>query len=67
MKGVAVFLFAVVSVNVSAQKYQGGIVDKTVAVIGNEVVMISDKRDTPRRDECATRFGYRHRRRCYTH
>ena len=42
MKGVAVFLFAVVSVNVSAQKYQGGIVDKTVAVIGNEVVMISD-------------------------
>ena len=42
MKGVAVFLFAVVSVNASAQKYQGGIVDKTVAVIGNEVVMISD-------------------------
>ena len=42
LKGVAVFLFAVVSVNVSAQKYQGGIVDKTVAVIGNEVVMISD-------------------------
>ena len=42
LKGVAVFLFAVVSVNASAQKYQGGIVDKTVAVIGNEVVMISD-------------------------
>ena len=42
LKGVAVFMFAVVSVNVSAQKYQGGIVDKTVAVIGNEVVMISD-------------------------
>ena len=42
LKGVAVFLFAVVSVNASAQKYQGGIVDKTVAVIGNEVIMISD-------------------------
>ena len=42
MKGVAVFLFAVISVNASAQRYQGGIVDKTVAVIGNEVVMISD-------------------------
>ena len=42
LKGVAVFLFAVVSANASAQKYQGGIVDKTVAVIGNEVIMISD-------------------------
>ncbi len=42
MKGVAVFLFAVVSVSASAQKYSGGIVDKTVAVIGNEVIMISD-------------------------
>ena len=42
MKGVAVFLFAAASVSASAQKYQGGIVDKTVAVIGNEVIMISD-------------------------
>ena len=42
MKGVAVFLFAAASVNASAQKYQGGIVDKTVAVVGNEVIMISD-------------------------
>ena len=42
MKGVAVFLFAAVSINASAQKYQGGIVDKTIAVIGNEVIMISD-------------------------
>ena len=42
LKGVAVFLFAVVSVSASAQKYQGGIVDKTVAVVGNEVIMISD-------------------------
>ena len=42
MKGVAVFLFAAASVNASAQKYQGGIVDKTVAVVGNEVIMISE-------------------------
>ena len=42
LKGVAVFLFAATSVNASAQKYQGGIVDKTVAVVGNEVIMISD-------------------------
>ena len=26
----------------SAQKYQGGLVDKTVAVVGNEVIMVSD-------------------------
>ena len=42
LKGVAVFLFAAASVNASAQKYQGGIVDKTVAVVGNDVIMISD-------------------------
>ena len=42
LKGVAAVVLAVVSVNASAQKYQGGIVDKTVAVIGNEVIMISD-------------------------
>ena len=41
MKGVVVFLCAVVSVSMSAQKYQG-IVDKTIAVVGNEVIMISD-------------------------
>ena len=42
LKGVAVFLFAAVSMNASAQKYEGGLVDKTVAVVGNEVIMISD-------------------------
>lgn len=42
MKGVAVFLCAVASVSASAQRYQGGIVDKTVAVVGNEMIMISD-------------------------
>ena len=38
----AAIVLAVVSVSASAQKYQGGIVDKTVAVIGNEMIMISD-------------------------
>ena len=42
MKGVAVFLFAAASISASAQKYQDGIVDKTIAVVGNEVIMISD-------------------------
>ena len=42
LKGVAVLLFAAASVNAFAQKYQGGIVDKTIAVVGNEVIMISD-------------------------
>ena len=26
----------------SAQKYKGGLVDKTVAVVGNEVILVSD-------------------------
>ena len=34
LKGVAAIVLAFVSVSASAQKYQGGIVDKTVAVIG---------------------------------
>ena len=42
LKGLAVCLFAAASLNASAQKYQGGIVDKTIAVIGNEVIMVSD-------------------------
>ena len=28
-----------------AQKYPGGLVDKTVAVVGNEVILISDIED----------------------
>ena len=36
----AVALF-VISLTASAQKYQNGVVDKTVAVIGNEVILIS--------------------------
>ena len=31
-----------VTTGLSAQKYGGGLVDKTVAVVGNEVIMISD-------------------------
>ena len=42
LKGVAVFLFAAVTINASAQRYEGGLVDKTVAVVGNEVIMVSD-------------------------
>lgn len=41
LKGVAALLFAVVAADASAQKYQG-VVDKTIAVVGNEVIMISD-------------------------
>ena len=33
--------FAVITVNAAAQKYQG-VVDKTIAVVGNEMIMISD-------------------------
>ena len=31
-----------VSAAASAQKYQNGLIDKTVAVVGNEVIMLSD-------------------------
>ena len=41
LKGVAVMCFAVIAVNAAAQKYQG-VVDKTIAVVGNEMIMISD-------------------------
>lgn len=38
----AALMFLTVSSIVSAQKYPEGIIDKTIAVIGNEVIMISD-------------------------
>ena len=38
----AALMFLTVSVIASAQKYPEGIIDKTIAVIGNEVIMISD-------------------------
>ena len=41
LKGVAVVAFSAISLFASAQKYQNGIIDKTIAVVGNEVIMIS--------------------------
>ena len=38
----AVFVFLLSGISASAQKYPGGIVDKSVAVIGNEMITISD-------------------------
>ena len=42
MNLVAAVAFALSSVVASAQKYPDGIVDKTIAVVGNEVITISD-------------------------
>ena len=49
MNNLRIMRFAVASVvaltafvTASAQKYQNGLIDKTVAVIGNEVIMLSD-------------------------
>jgi hypothetical protein len=39
----------------SAQKYKGGLVDKTVAVVGNEVILVSDMR--ARCSRCRPRAG----------
>ena len=41
LKGVAIMAFAVIAVSASAQKYPHGIIDKTIAVVGNEMIMIS--------------------------
>jgi len=38
----AAVAFMALSTAVSAQKYQNGLIDKTVAVVGNEVIMLSD-------------------------
>ena len=38
----AVLAFMMIAVSAFAQKYSGGVVDKTIAVIGNEMIMISD-------------------------
>lgn len=43
MRFVAVMMaFAAISVSAFAQKYQNGLIDKTVAVVGNEVITIAD-------------------------
>ena len=44
-KAAAVLLLAAFAFNASAQKYNDGIIDKTIAVVGNEVIMISDLED----------------------
>ena len=41
LAAVAVAVLAA-SVTASAQKYQNGLIDKTVAVVGNEIIMLSD-------------------------
>ena len=38
---VAVLTFVMTAFSASAQKYQGGLVDKTVAIVGNEMIMLS--------------------------
>lgn len=40
-KGAAMMALTAMSLTASAQKYPNGIIDKTIAVVGNEVVMIS--------------------------
>ena len=44
-KGVAVLAFTALSLVASAQKYPNGIIDKTIAVVGNEVILISQLED----------------------
>ena len=38
-------LCAAAALTASAQKYSGGLIDKTVAIVGNEVIMLSDLED----------------------
>ena len=38
---VAALTFVMTAFSASAQKYQGGLVDKTVAIVGNEMIMLS--------------------------
>ena len=40
-RGVAAVAFMALSLSASAQKYPNGIIDKTIAVVGNEVILIS--------------------------
>lgn len=44
-KGVTVLAFTALSLVASAQKYPNGIIDKTIAVVGNEVILISQLED----------------------
>ena len=40
-KGVALVALSALSLTASAQKYSNGLIDKTIAVVGNEVIMVS--------------------------
>ena len=44
-KGAAVLALSAISLLASAQKYPNGIIDKTIAVVGNEMIMISQLED----------------------
>ena len=44
-KGAAVLALSAISSLASAQKYPNGIIDKTIAVVGNEMIMISQLED----------------------
>ena len=41
IKFLAVMAFVITAFNASAQKYADGVIDKTIAVIGNEMITIS--------------------------
>ncbi len=45
IKGVASFVFATIALTASAQRYSDGIIDKTIAIVGNEVIMLSQLED----------------------
>ena len=45
IKGVAALAFATISFAASAQRYSDGTVDKTIAIVGNEVIMLSQLED----------------------
>ena len=42
LKTAAVISALAMSLTLSAQKYPGGLIDKTIAVVGNEAITISD-------------------------
>ncbi len=41
LKAVAALALAVIPVTMSAQRYRNGVIDKTIAVVGNEMIMLS--------------------------
>ena len=45
IKGVVALAVATVSFAASAQRYTNGVVDKTIAIVGNEVIMLSQLED----------------------